>query len=147
MHLLFLCVANSARSQIAEGLARTMIPQTWTVQSAGSAPTTVRPQAIIVMAEDGIDITAHTSKHMNSITPHAVDCIITLCAEETCPTALTHVQRLHWPIEDPAGYESESAEQQLARFRVARDTIRARLTAFIDAVSVGPDKARGPINS
>lgn len=146
MHLLFLCVANSARSQIAEGLARTMVPRSWTVQSAGSAPTSVRPQAITVMAECGIDITAHSSKHMDSIT-QPVDCIITLCAEEACPTALQDVRRLHWPIEDPAGFDMESEDEQLMRFRIARERIRERLDVFIDAESVGPDKPRSPINT
>ena len=69
MNLLFLCVANSARSQLAEGLARTLVPDGWTVQSAGSEPTSVRPQAIEVMSERGIDITTHVSKHVDEIDP------------------------------------------------------------------------------
>ena len=141
MNLLFLCVANSARSQLAEGLARTLVPEGWTVQSAGSEPTSVRPQAIEVMAERGIDITTHTSKHVNEIDPKSVNCIITLCAEEACPTVLQKTRRLHWPFPDPAGHEQESKEQQLQRFRAAREAIEDRLLAFIQAESVGPNES------
>ena len=141
MNLLFLCVANSARSQLAEGLARTIVPQHWTVQSAGSAPTSVRPQAITVMAEHGIDITTHTSKHVDEIDPSTVNCIITLCAEEACPTVLMQTRRLHWPFPDPAGHEHESKEHQLDRFRAARDAIQRRLHTFIQVESVRPNES------
>ena len=130
-HLLFLCVANSARSQIAEGLARHLAPPTWLVQSAGSVPSHVRPQAIAVMREVGIDITQQWSKGVEEITPDSVDCIITLCAEESCPNALMDKERLHWPIPDPVGDDDLSAEQQIARFRQARDQISTLLNAFI----------------
>ncbi|HXG17517.1 MAG TPA: arsenate reductase ArsC [Methylomirabilota bacterium] len=125
--LLFLCVANSARSQMAEGLARRLFAETVRVQSAGSHPTHVHPLAIAVMAEVGIDIAGHTSKSVDTIDLAAVDTVITLCAEEVCPVFLGQAERLHWPTPDPAGHEDESHAQQLERFRAAREQIRGRL--------------------
>jgi protein-tyrosine-phosphatase len=125
--LLFLCVANSARSQIAEGLARRIFDNTVQVQSAGSNPSRVNPLAIEVMAEVGIDISGYTSKSVDAISPATVDTVITLCAEEVCPVFLGQATRLHWPIPDPAGHESELYTQQLERFRAAREQIRGRL--------------------
>lgn len=125
--LLFLCVANSARSQMAEGLARRLFGETARVQSAGSNPTHVNPLAIEVMAEVGIDIAGHTSKSVDTIDPAAVDTVITLCAEEVCPVFLGQAERLHWPIPDPASHEDESHAQQLERFRAAREQIHGRL--------------------
>lgn len=129
--ILVLCVANSARSQMAEGLARSMFGATVRVQSAGSTPTTVNPYAVEVMHELGIELSSHHSKSVDTIDPGSVDTVITLCAEEVCPVVLGNVQRLHWPIEDPASTDpSFSRDQMLGRFRKARDEIFARLTAF-----------------
>ena len=125
--LLFLCVANSARSQMAEGLARQLFGDTVRVQSAGSRPTRVNPLAIQVMKEIGIDISKHVAKSVDTIDPASVDITITLCAEEVCPVFLGKAARLHWPIPDPAGHEEEAHEQQLQRFRAARDQIRGRI--------------------
>src|ERR1041384_1930314 len=83
--LLFLCVANSARSQIAEGLARQRFGDRVTIQSAGSRPSSVNPCAIEVMREVGIDLALHTSKSVDTIDPSGVDVVITLCAEAVCP--------------------------------------------------------------
>lgn len=130
MNILFLCVANSARSQLAEGIARSMIRAVAPgsrVYSAGSQPAFVRPQAIEVMKEIGIDISRHESKAISAIPIAGVDLVITLCAEEVCPVLPGGVKHLHWPIEDPAGHEDEPEEAQLERFRVARDTIQKRL--------------------
>ncbi len=128
--VLFLCVANSARSQLAEGLARRLWGEQVRVQSAGSRPATVNPYAIEVMREIGIDLSSHTSKSVASIDPASVDTVITLCAEEVCPVYLGAAQRLHWPIPDPASSDpSLSRETMLQRFRQARDEIRARLLA------------------
>ena len=129
--MLFLCVANSARSQMGEGLARSLFGRTATVQSAGSQPSRVNPNAIAAMHEVGIDITSHRSKSTDEIDPASVDTVITLCAEEVCPVFLGKVRRLHWPIEDAATADpSLTREQMLARFRKARDEIRVRLVAF-----------------
>ena len=130
--VLFLCVANSARSQMAEGLARHLFGSAVQVQSAGSAPTRVDPDAIRVMREIGIDISGQRSKSVESIDPGTVDLVVTLCAEEVCPVFLADVPRLHWPIEDPAGAEEGTPEpDRLARFRRARDEIRGRLEALL----------------
>jgi arsenate reductase (thioredoxin) len=126
--ILFLCVANSARSQMAEGLARNLFGADVRVQSAGSKPSTVNPYAIAALQEIGIDITNHTSKSAETIAPDSIDTVITLCAEEVCPVFLGKVRRMHWPIEDPAGDGSRlSPEQMRQRFRAARDQIRGRL--------------------
>jgi len=127
--ILFLCVANSARSQMAEGLARTLFGARIPVQSAGSEPSKVNPYATEVMREVGIDLTTHTSKSVQTIDPETVETVITLCAEEVCPVFLGEAQRLHWPIEDPATKESLPREEMLRRFRTARDEIQRRLEA------------------
>jgi arsenate reductase len=130
-HILFLCVANSARSQMAEGLARTIFGDRASVQSAGSQPSRVNPYAIDVMAEVGIDLARHTSKSVDTIDPASVDTVITLCAEEVCPVFLGNVRRLHWPIPDPASPDpSIPRDDMLRRFRAARDTIREKLEAY-----------------
>lgn len=126
--VLFLCVANSARSQMAEGLARQMFGDEVTVQSAGSEPSRVNPLAIRAMAELGIDLGAQHSKSVDTIDAKSVDLVITLCAEEVCPVFLSAAQRLHWPLTDPdRKNEALSDEERLQYFRVARDEIRERL--------------------
>jgi len=128
--LLFLCVANSARSQMAEGLARQIFPGL-RIQSAGSRPGHVNPYAIAVLAELGIDASTQTSKSVQAIDPASVDLVITLCAEEVCPVFLGRAERLHWPIPDPASDDpSLSPEQMMARFRAGRDELRRRLEAL-----------------
>src|SRR5690242_1214165 len=129
--LLFLCVANSARSQMAEGLARTLFGKLLRVQSAGSQPSRVNPHAVTAMREIGIDIAAQRSKSVDEIDPASVEAVITLCAEEVCPRWPGTIARMHWPLPDPAGSDtSMPAEAVLARFRGARDELRARLWAF-----------------
>jgi arsenate reductase len=129
--ILFLCVANSARSQMAEGLGRMIFGERIAVMSAGSEPSTVNPYAIEVMAELGVDLGSHRSKSVQSIDPAAVDTVITLCAEEVCPAFLGKARRLHWPIPDPASKDASiPRDEMLARFRTARDTIRGMLERF-----------------
>lgn len=129
--LLFLCVANSARSQMAEGLARRIFGDRLGVQSAGSEPSVVNPYAIEVMRELGIDLTTHHAKSVQSIDPDAIGTVVTLCAEEVCPVFLGNARRLHWPIADPASTDSSMPrDQMLTRFRTARDTIREKLEHF-----------------
>ncbi len=127
MKILFLCVANSARSQMAEGLARAKFGEAVEVHSAGSVPTRVNPNAITVMAEAGIDISSHTSKSVDDVNAGAMDLIITLCADEVCPVVPGRVERLHWPLPDPA---SAPPDQALAKFREVRDEIGRRLEAL-----------------
>lgn len=130
--ILFLCVANSARSQMAEGLARMLFGERVSVMSAGSEPSVVNPYAIEVMRELGVDLTTHRSKSVQTIDPGTVDTVITLCAEEVCPVFLGKARRLHWPIPDPASKDPNvPREEMLTRFRTARDTLRAKLEAFV----------------
>jgi arsenate reductase (thioredoxin) len=129
--ILFLCVANSARSQMAEGLGRMLFGDRISVQSAGSEPSQVNPYAIEVMRELGVDLAKHHSKSVETIAPETVSTVITLCAEEVCPVFLGKVRRLHWPIPDPASKDATiPREEMLVRFRTARDTIRGMLERF-----------------
>lgn len=135
--LLFLCVANSARSQMAEGLARRRFGDRVQVQSAGSKPSHVNPYAVEVMREVGVDLTTHHSKAVDGIDPASVDTVITLCAEEVCPVFLGHMTRLRWPIADPASDDPTlPREEMLRRFRVARDAIRDRLDAYAPSLDL-----------
>ena len=127
--ILFLCVANSARSQMAEGLARARFGDAVNVQSAGSLPSRVNPLAIRALAEIGVDITHHRSKAVAEIDPATVDLVITLCAEEVCPVFLGKVRRLHWSLRDPAAAEG-TGEERLARFREIRDELIRRIEAL-----------------
>ncbi len=126
--LLFLCVANSARSQMAEGLARDWFGEAVDVHSAGSAPSRVNPYAIRVMAELALDISAQRSTSVDEVDPAKIDLVVTLCAEEVCPVFLGDAKRLHWPLPDPDRKEPGLDEEtRLADFRQARDAIAARL--------------------
>jgi arsenate reductase (thioredoxin) len=128
--ILFLCVANSARSQLGEGLARQLFPD-FRIQSAGSRPSRVNPYAIEALAEQGIDAKSHTSKSVQDIDPWTVDLVITLCAEEVCPVFLGKAERLHWPLPDPASTDPSLTPEELrTRFRASRDEIRRRLEAL-----------------
>lgn len=129
--ILFLCVANSARSQMAEGLARHMFGPDVTVLSAGSAPSSVNPHAVEAMAELGIDISAQRSTSVDEIDIRALDLVVTLCAEEVCPVLPGRVRQLQWPILDPASKDvSISPDAMRERFRAARDRIRASLRSL-----------------
>lgn len=127
-HVLFLCVANSARSQMAEGLARHLFGDDAAVMSAGSEPAAINPHAIEAMAEVGIDISGHRSKSVDEIDIKAIDLVVTLCAEEVCPVLPGRVRRLHWPIADADPKDpSIPADVVGDRFRATRDQIEARL--------------------
>lgn len=131
-HVLFLCVANSARSQMAEGIARSLAPARVKVSSAGSEPTSVRPEAIQALAEIGVDISGHGSKGMDEV-ERPVDVVVTLCAEEVCPAWLGPALRVHWGLPDPAGVGEAGSEERLAAFRQVRDELRRRLSAVFAA--------------
>ena len=124
--VLFLCVANSARSQMAEGIARSLAPAGTTIWSAGSRPTKVRPEAIAVLKEIGIDISRHHAKAVAEIPAAEVDTVITLCGEEECPVFLGKATRLHWGLPDPAAVSGSEAER-LSTFRKVRDELRRRI--------------------
>ncbi len=120
---LFLCVANSARSQLAEGLARD--PEGTWIASAGSQPTSVRPEAVAALAERGIPMAAHRSKGMDEVDASRVEVVVTLCAEEVCPAWLGQALRVHWGLPDPAAVEGPG---RLDAFRAARDELERRLS-------------------
>jgi len=129
--ILFLCFANSARSQMAEGLARMIFGDRVPVQSAGSEPSRVNPYAIEVMRELDVDLSKHQSKSVQTIDPATVGTVVTLCAEEVCPVFLGNARRLHWPIPDPASKDpSLSHDEMLERFRTTRDALRTMLERF-----------------
>lgn len=126
MIVIFLCVANSARSQMAEGLARASAPSGVTVYSAGSRPASVNPNAVAVMREVGIDLTHHHAKGLDDVPLADADLIVTLCSEEECPITPPHVERRSWALPDPAAVTA-SPEATLAAFRATRDAIAARI--------------------
>jgi arsenate reductase len=135
--ILFLCVANSARSQMAEGLARELLGARVPVQSAGSEPSQVNPYAIEVMREVGVDLASHRSKSVQTIDAATVGTVITLCAEEVCPVFLGGARRLHWPIADPASKDPKlSRDEMLVRFRTARDQIARRLEVLVALIDL-----------
>ena len=136
MRILFLCVANSARSQMAEGLARAMLSADIEVASAGSEPGRLNPLAVEALSEAGIDISHHRSKPLDDVSPETADLIVTLCAEEVCPFMPGPVKRLHWPIADP------SATGDIAAFRSARDQIRGRIEVLAHLLHL-PDGPAG----
>jgi arsenate reductase len=126
--VLFLCVHNSARSQMAEGLARSLAPAGVKVWSAGSQPSGVNPYAVKALDEIGLDIRSQTSKHVDDVPWREADTVVTLCAEEdACPVVAAQVRRLHWPLPDP-GHAPES--ERLDAFRRVRDEIRWRVAAL-----------------
>ena len=127
-NVLFLCVANSARSQIAEGLARALLSEYVDVQSAGSEPSHVHPLALEAMSEMGVDISHQYSKSVDDIDLDEIDYIVTLCAEEYCPYVSRKIIKLHWPINDPA--KIDNSQSTIDGFRVVREEIKVRLLNF-----------------
>jgi arsenate reductase len=129
--LLVLCTGNSARSQMGEGLFRHEGRGTYEVASAGTKPSHVRPEAIAVMRELGIDISGHRSKSVNEFEGQSFDCVVTVCdnARDNCPVFPAGTDRIHWSFEDPAAVEGSEPER-LAAFRRIRDQIHERVKAF-----------------
>lgn len=127
--VLFLCLHNSSRSQIAEGFARSLAPASVVVMSAGTEPRGVNPHAVTVMQEAGIDISAQVSRHIDDLPWREADTVVTLCGEgaEVCPTVAGDVRRVHWPLPDPT---QAPPDQQLKVFREVRDEIRWRVASL-----------------
>lgn len=139
--VLILCTGNSARSQMAEGLLRHDFGERFEAESAGIKPGGVRPEAIAVMREIGIDISGHRSKHVNEFAGQPFDVVITVCdnAREACPIFSGVVKRIHHSFDDPAACSGLEAER-LALFRRVREELRGYLKSFaqeqgIEAVS------------
>ena len=134
--LLILCTGNSARSQMAEGLLRHDAGDRFEVVSAGVEPSRVRPEAIEVMSEIGIDISDHRSKSVDEFAGQEFDYVITVCdnANERCPIFPGGTKRIHWSFDDPAAAEGDDDTKRRV-FRRVRDEIRHRLRLFADASS------------
>ena len=126
--VLILCTGNSARSQIAEGILRHVAGDKYDVESAGTLASFVRPQAIAVMKEIGIDISNHRSKSLDEFLSQPFDYVITVCdnANQTCPIFPGKAERVHWSFEDPA--EAKGSEEEIATvFRCVRDEIDLKI--------------------
>ncbi len=136
IRVMFLCTANSCRSQMAEGLARELGRGKIEAYSAGLMPVDVQPRAISVMKEIGIDISMQRPKVIDDRTLGTMDLVITLCdlADHYCPVTPAGVRRLHWPIRDPVGTRGPE-EKVMADFRRARDEIREKIVALIESLS------------
>ena len=132
--VLILCTGNSARSQMAEGLLRHDAGERFEVESAGTKPSLVRPEAIAAMKELGIDISGHRSKSVQEFDGQRFDYVITVCdsARESCPVFFGEAKRLHHDFDDPAALNG-SEEERLALFRHVRGELRAYLAAFAKA--------------
>ncbi len=130
--ILVLCTGNSCRSHMAEGFLRGALGDQFRVASAGSIPAGyVHPLAIKVMAEAGMDISAHRSKHLDEFLHQDVETVITVCgnADQACPIFPGQVNRHHWGFDDPA-HASGSDEEQIAVFRRVRDEMRRVFEAY-----------------
>ena len=130
--VLIICTGNSARSQMAEGLLRHLAGDRFEVFSAGTFATFVRPQAIEVMEEIGIDISRHRSKSVDEFLDQYFDYVITVCdnADQRCPIFPGVARRLHWSFEDPSSL-SGTEEEKLRHTRKIRDEIRSKITRWI----------------
>ena len=128
--VLFLCVHNSARSQLAEGILRARAGDRVQVFSAGSAPSYVHPLALRVLQERGIDVSQHRSKSVDEFAHTQFDYVITLCAEEVCPIFLGATQKLHWALPDPSAVPGNDSEQ-LDAFRQTANELEKRLRLFL----------------
>ena len=137
--VLFVCTENACRSQMAEGLLRHEAGAAFEVFSAGTKPTQVRPEAVAVMREAGIDISGHRSKSVDEFEGQDFDFVITVCdnAKQSCPIYPAKTKRIHWSIEDPAAVQGSEAER-LAAFRRIRDELRLRLQGFAETEAEKP---------
>lgn len=140
--VVFLCVANSARSQLAEGIARKLAPPGVTVLSAGSEPWRVHPMALRVLGEAGVDTARLRSKGVDEIPIEEADLVVTLCADEVCPRVPPGVRRLHWPLDDPA--EAWGEAEQLRRFRETGDLLRERISTLLSGWPESGRSTRAP---
>src|SRR5262245_43187045 len=134
--VLILCTGNSARSQMAEGILRHDGGERFDVASAGMKPSSVRPEAIQVMNEIGIDISGHRSKSVDEFTEQEFEYVITVCdnANETCPVFPGKTARIHQSFEDPPPPHVNSDQERLAIFRRVRDEIREWMRSFINSL-------------
>ena len=132
VRVLILCTGNSARSQMAEGLLRNLGGNLCEAFSAGTKPSSVRPEAVGVMREIGIDISRHRSKSVSEFEGQAFAYVITVCdnAKESCPVFPAKTERIHWSLEDPAAKEG-TTEERLVVFRRVRDELCEHISSFV----------------
>jgi len=136
LQVLILCTANSARSQMGEGLLREIAGDTMDVYSAGSAPSTVNPFAIKAMDARGIDITGHTSDSLQIYLDKEFDYVITVCdnAAESCPIFPGPAERIHWGFPDPAGVEGDD-DDILKSFINVRDGLEEKFNEWVKTLN------------
>ncbi len=142
--VLFLCVHNSARSQMAEGLLRAMAGDSVDVFSAGSEPSSVNPFAIRVLQDRGIDASAHYSKSVQDFVNQPFDYVITLCDEEVCPFFPGAAMRLHWGMPDPSATNGDT-DEKLEAFRRTADALETRLREFVAQTLAARQAAPAPL--
>jgi arsenate reductase (thioredoxin) len=137
LKVLVLCTANSARSQMAEGLLRSLAGDRVVVHSAGTRATAVNPFAVRAMADAGIDISDHFSKNLDRFLDQPFDYVITVCdhAAEQCPLFPGKAERIHWGLKDPAAVEGDDTEK-LQAFKQVRDQLREHLTNWLTDLGV-----------
>jgi arsenate reductase len=135
--VLFLCTANSCRSQMAEGIINHLFGDKIAAFSAGTQATYVNPTAIEVLKEIGMDISGHRSKNLSEFDGQTFDYVITLCgsANETCPLYIGGTKKMHIGFDDPAKAQG-TKEEVLREFRLVRDEIKEKLTAFFQAEKI-----------
>ena len=136
--VLFICTGNACRSQIAHGLLNDLASSQFEVFSAGSHPSQVHPISVAVMEEIGIDISKHSSDHVDDYLDKNIDIVITVCdnAKNVCPTFPGDVNRIHWSIKDP--FKNWNFDlNQLSNFRQTRKEIKSRLLKFIQQYEIG----------
>ena len=136
--VLFICTGNACRSQISQGLLNELANSDFEVFSAGSHPSKVHPISIAVMEEIGLDISKHTSDHIDDYLNKDIDIVITVCdnANNVCPTFPENVKRIHWSIDDPFKNWNFDLDQ-LSTFRETREEIKSRLLKFIQEYKIG----------
>jgi arsenate reductase len=129
--ILVLCTGNSARSQMGEGLFRSEGGAGFEIYSAGAKPSSVRPEAIAVMREIGIDISGHRSKSVDEFAGQSIEYVVTVCdnARDNCPVFPAGAKRIHWSFKDPAAVRG-SEQERLVAFRRIRDQMHERVKAF-----------------
>lgn len=126
--LLFACVANSARSQLAEAIGRHLAPAGFDVYSAGSRPANVKPEVRTVLDEVGIDSRGLRSKGFVAVDTEDIDVAVTLCQDEVCPVFPAATLKLHWPLPDPA---AAPEDERLEAFRATRDELLRRIPLLL----------------
>ena len=133
--VIFICIGNSCRSQMAEGLLREMAGDRFEVYSAGTHPSKVHPISIKVMNEININISTHASDPIDKYFGHGIDYVITLCdtAREFCPTFPGKSKKIHWSVDDP--FRSWKNDHKIiGRYRKTRDELQERIEQFIDII-------------